>query len=66
MLSLIFTTCLLADSSHCAKRSSPIYDQISPAQCMMVAQPELALWSDEHPGWFIKDWRCEYIRDAKA
>jgi hypothetical protein len=66
MLSLLFTTCLLADTSHCAKRSLPIYDDITPMQCMMVAQPEMAEWMSLHPSWYVKEWRCEYIRFSKA
>ena len=33
-------------------------DSVTPMQCLMQAQPELAKWASEHPGWTIKRWSC--------
>ena len=31
---------------------------VTPMQCMMQAQPQLARWVTEHPGWMVKRWSC--------
>ncbi len=31
---------------------------VTPQQCMMNGQMEMAKWIGEHPNWQIKKWRC--------
>ncbi len=33
-------------------------EALTPMQCLMQAQPEVAKWIGEHPGWQIKRYAC--------
>jgi hypothetical protein len=68
MIELIVSVCLIADPLRC-KDITLIFDgeSVSPMQCMMGAQPEIAKWIDEHPKWALKRWTCQPAgRIAKA
>jgi hypothetical protein len=42
-------------------------ESVTPMQCLMHAQPVLAKWAGEHPGWEIKRWSCSVAgRFARA
>lgn len=34
-------------------------------RCMMGAQPVMAEWAGEHPGWTIKKWWCASLQEAR-
>ena len=57
MTELLFTVCLAASPSVCEEQSLRYVD-LSPRTCVMAAQPELARWSVEHPGWSVRRWSC--------
>lgn len=59
MIALFFIVCLETVPSECEERSVAYVNEISPAACMQQAQPELARWSQTHPGWRIARWSCE-------
>lgn len=58
MVKLAFLACLLADTRHCQEKSIPIYENVPVYFCAGLAASELAKWSDEHPKWYIKSWKC--------
>lgn len=66
MLVLFLTACMYADTKHCQEQHLTIYDDITPNQCMVIAQAELAQWSEAHPSWYVKEWKCGYLRFTKA
>ena len=61
MIELLFVVCLNASASQCEERSM-LYTDVSASACLMRAQPELAKWTETHPGWSISRWRCQQVR----
>lgn len=42
-------------------------EAVTPQQCMMYGQSEIAKWVEGHPKWKIAKWRCGRAREiAKA
>ena len=33
-------------------------EAVTPMQCLVQAQPELAKWATEHPGWQVRRYTC--------
>lgn len=57
MIELLFVACLSTAVDDCRERSL-VFTDITPIQCLMGAQPELAKWAASHPNHDIKSWRC--------
>lgn len=64
MIELLFVACLAGDPEQCEQRSL-LFTDISPSQCMMGAQPELAKWIATHPNETIKSWQCRMVSFAE-
>ena len=64
MIELLFVACLSTSPSDCQERSL-IFTDITPNQCMMGAQPELAKWVNAHPNYQISKWRCQMVQTAE-
>ncbi|MCV3274046.1 hypothetical protein [Roseobacter sinensis] len=64
MIELLFVACLATAPDECRERSL-VFTDISPMQCLMGAQPELAKWSASHPNFDIKSWRCRTVNFAE-
>ena len=60
MVELVFIVCLSADSATCERRAMQFTD-ITTTACVTEAQPELARWVGEHPGWRVQRWTCQPI-----
>lgn len=61
MIVLVLSVCLAADPDRCKDVNLTFSaDGLTPYECVMRAQPELAKWIGEHPGWQVKKWRCAY------
>jgi len=59
MIELVFAACLIEQPSQCKE----VYlnfegASVTPQQCMMSGQLEMAKWIGDHPNWWIKKWRC--------
>lgn len=61
MIELLFTACLSAAPQECEERSMVFVD-VSPMQCMIGAQPELAKWQSTHPLFQVTEWKCQSFR----
>jgi len=59
MLELILSACLLGKPAHC-KDVHLVYssENLTPMQCLMGAQAEVAKWVESHPKWTAKRWSC--------
>jgi hypothetical protein len=59
VIELLVAVCLIDHPSTC-KDVSLIYsaEALTPMQCAMQAQPEIAKWIKEHPGWVTKRYTC--------
>ncbi|SFB12083.1 hypothetical protein SAMN05421688_3042 [Poseidonocella pacifica] len=64
MIELAFVACLVTVPDHCENRSM-LFTDITPMQCAMGAQPELAKWVGSHASWRVREWRCA-MRDKTA
>lgn len=57
MTELLFVVCLAASPDVCEEQSMQYLD-VSPRACLMRAEPQLALWAVQHPGWNVQRWSC--------
>jgi hypothetical protein len=59
MITIILSTCLLADPAVCHDETIPLSNEVSSAvRCVMMAPPHVAKWSEEHPQWRVVRWQC--------
>ncbi|HMN38582.1 MAG TPA: hypothetical protein PKD49_12860 [Hyphomicrobium sp.] len=58
MLAIILSACLANEPSVCREYKIQLQEQMDTLSCAMYAPPYLVPWSEEHPGWQIKRWRC--------
>jgi hypothetical protein len=60
MLELLLSVCLVHAPERC-KDVALTYsaESLTPFQCIMGAQPEIAKWSEGHPNWTVKRWTCQ-------
>lgn len=59
LFGLYFVTCLAGNSGHCVTRLHTFSEDVwTPQQCLAVAQPQMAEWSNAHPRWQVKSFRC--------
>jgi hypothetical protein len=58
MITIILSTCLVADPGVCREQEITLFREMSPMACAMKAPPHIAQWSEEHPEWHIVRWQC--------
>jgi hypothetical protein len=64
MIELVFIVCMSTTPQNCEERSL-LYQDVTPAACMMGAQPELAKWTEGHPRWQIASWKCRTFKPGE-
>lgn len=57
MIELVFLACLSSQPEICEEKALQFTD-LSLMTCLMGAQPQLALWQGDHPGWTVQRWTC--------
>lgn len=63
MIDLVLTVCLVANPSQCRVEHLYFESRGSLFQCMFLAPPEIAKWSEEHPALKVVRWKCEYPKN---
>ncbi|MFN3867707.1 MAG: hypothetical protein ACK4MF_01420 [Hyphomicrobiaceae bacterium] len=59
MIEIVMSVCIIAEPTRCEDvRLSYMADAITPHQCMMYGQAEIAKWMEGHPKWRVAKWRC--------
>ncbi|MFM7085316.1 MAG: hypothetical protein ACKOW3_10010 [Hyphomicrobium sp.] len=59
MIELVILACLLDEPDQCKDVSLTFsVENLTPMQCVMQAQPEIAKWVEGHPRWVAKRWTC--------
>lgn len=59
MLELVVMACLLQEPTKCHEESlTYLEESVTPMQCMMHSQVEIAKWQEYRPRWFAKKWTC--------
>jgi hypothetical protein len=61
MIELIFITCLAASPDRCEERAVALLSDVGLMGCLTTAQPQLALWSEQHPGYRVVRWSCGWV-----
>ncbi len=59
VIELLLAVCLIDNPATC-KDVSLVYsaEALTPMQCVLRAQPEIAKWIAEHPGWRTQRFTC--------
>lgn len=65
MLAIIVSACLTADPNVCRDYKIQIQEDFDSQTCALHAPPYFVPWSEEHPGWQIKRWRCAPVSEDK-
>jgi hypothetical protein len=60
LIEIVLTVCALALPDQCEEQHIQFTANMSLNQCVMMAQPYIARWINEHPKWMAVRWRCEY------
>ncbi|MFQ1701380.1 hypothetical protein ACJ5NV_12385 [Loktanella agnita] len=60
MIELLFVACLASAPEEC-RETSLVFTDVTPAACLMGAQPELAKWTNTHPNYQIRSWKCQQV-----
>lgn len=59
MIELVFAVCMIDQPERCKDVTLNFEgDNVTPQQCMMNGQMEMAKWVGDHPNWVIRKWRC--------
>lgn len=64
-IELIVIACLHSTPADCREFNFQFSDETSLNGCMTQAQPYLARWSNSHPRWRIRRWKCAYGRTGE-
>ena len=65
MIELIFVACLATEPAQCENKALQFAEDLTPMACLMGAQPQLAQWTNQHPKWRIKSWKCQTLNLAE-
>jgi hypothetical protein len=68
MIEVVAMVCFIQEPDRCKDiRLSFAAEAVTPQQCMMYGQMELAKWTGEHPNWQIRKFSCGRVgKFAKA
>lgn len=60
LVDLILTVCVAAHPAECRTEHLYFESRGSLVQCMVLAPPEIAKWSKEHPALKVMRWKCAF------
>ncbi|TIQ37945.1 MAG: hypothetical protein E5X48_02730 [Mesorhizobium sp.] len=66
MVDLILTVCLSANPGNCRDEHLYFESRGSLFQCMILAPSEIAKWSQDHPTFKIRRWKCAFRTKDRA
>ncbi|MDG4884518.1 hypothetical protein [Mesorhizobium sp. WSM4884] len=66
MVDLILTVCLSANPGNCRNEHLYFENRGSLFQCMILAPSEIAKWSQDHPTFKIRRWKCAFPTKDRA
>ena len=58
MMELLLIVCLQVSPDRCEERSIGLYPEMTAMACLMQAQPQIAVWSETHPGLRVARFTC--------
>ncbi|HSM40516.1 MAG TPA: hypothetical protein VK862_07170 [Afifellaceae bacterium] len=63
MIELVISVCMISDPQVCKNvHFTETAGNMTPMQCMMQGQQQIAEWANTHPKWQIRRWRCGRVR----
>lgn len=65
LIDLVLTVCLLSNPTSCRTEHLYFENRGTLSQCMIMAPPEIAKWSQGHPAVKITRWTCEYPNQSR-
>lgn len=67
MIEIVFAVCSILHGAQCREeRLTFMAETVTPHQCMLFGQHEMAKWQEGHPNWQITRWRCGSVRHDVA
>ncbi len=60
MVELVILACLVKEPERCERFDVPFFAPTHMMECLFKAQIFMGQWSEAHPGWVVKRWRCEH------
>jgi len=59
MIEIVLSVCMIDTPDRCKDvRLSYMAETVTPFECMMYGQSEIAKWTEGHPNWKISKWSC--------
>jgi hypothetical protein len=59
MIEIVASVCLIANAQQCKDvRLTFMAETVTPRECMMLGQFEMAKWMEGHPNWALRRWSC--------
>lgn len=59
MIEIVVSVCSIVQGATCKDvRLTYMAESVSPMECMMKGQVEMAKWQEGHPNWKIHRWSC--------
>jgi hypothetical protein len=65
VVNLILTVCLAANPSSCRTEQLAFESSGDLKQCMFMAPPEIAKWTEQHPALNVVRWKCAAAGEAE-
>lgn len=63
MIEIVISVCSIVQGATCKDvRLTYMAESVTPQQCMMYGQIEIAKWAEGHPNWKIHKWSCGEAR----
>ncbi|MDX2258341.1 MAG: hypothetical protein NW205_05425 [Hyphomicrobiaceae bacterium] len=63
MIEIVISACMIEDPAKCQDVNLTFMaETVTPHQCMMYGQFEIAKWVEGHPKWRVAKWRCGKAR----
>ena len=60
MIEILVSVCFITDPGKCKEvHLTYAAEAVTPHQCMMFGQAEIAKWSMGNPKWKIDRWKCQ-------
>lgn len=60
MIEILLSVCFVQEPSKCKDvHLTYAADSVTPHQCMMFGQAEIAKWIGSHPKWQVEKWKCQ-------
>lgn len=65
MIEIVLSVCMIGEPARCKDvRLSYLADSVTPHQCMLYGQAEIAKWTEGNPNWKIERWSCGQARQV--